>query len=82
MMPIAGQITNYFKPKYLIAAGMLIVGLGIWHMTGMSPQASFDFFAWGARVPNSRNAVPVYPDHDCIIRRPTSGQDQRGRLTN
>jgi MFS transporter, DHA2 family, multidrug resistance protein len=46
MMPIVGQITNYFKPKYLIAAGMLTVGLGI---TGMWPQASFDYFAW-ARV--------------------------------
>jgi DHA2 family multidrug resistance protein len=49
LMPGAGLITNYFPPKYLIAAGMLIVGLGIWHMTSLSPQASFDYFAW-ARI--------------------------------
>jgi hypothetical protein len=72
MMPLAGQITNYFTPNYLIAAGMPIVGLGIRHMTGMSPQAS-DYFA-GGRVPNSRPAVPVHPDHDRILRRPTSAQ--------
>jgi len=49
MMPIAGKVTNYVQPKYLMAAGMLLLALSMWHMTSLEPNASFDYFAW-ARV--------------------------------
>jgi DHA2 family multidrug resistance protein len=49
MMPIAGQVATMIQPKYMIACGMLVVAVAMWHMTSLSPDASFGFFAW-ARV--------------------------------
>jgi MFS transporter, DHA2 family, multidrug resistance protein len=49
LMPISGLITNYIQPKYLISAGILIMALGLWHMTSLTPDASFQYFEW-ARV--------------------------------
>jgi MFS transporter, DHA2 family, multidrug resistance protein len=49
VMPIAGQLTNLVQPKYLMAAGMLVLAAALWHFTSLSPNASFDYFAW-ARV--------------------------------
>src|SRR5262249_35061542 len=37
------------QPKYLIAAGMFLIAIAMWHMTSLSPEASFGYFAW-ARV--------------------------------
>ncbi|MGN6571761.1 MAG: DHA2 family efflux MFS transporter permease subunit [Pseudolabrys sp.] len=47
MMPLAGQITNYVQPKYLIAFGMVVIALAMWHMTALAPDATFHFFEWG-----------------------------------
>ena len=49
IVPVAGQIASIIQPRYLIATGMLIVTLAMWHMTLLVPDASFGFFAW-ARV--------------------------------
>jgi MFS transporter, DHA2 family, multidrug resistance protein len=49
MMPIAGQVTGYVQPKYLMAFGMFVVALSMWHLTSLTPTAGFDFFSW-ARV--------------------------------
>jgi DHA2 family multidrug resistance protein len=49
VMPIAGQIAGFVQPKYLIAAGMSLIALSMWHMTSLVPGADFGFFAW-ARV--------------------------------
>jgi DHA2 family multidrug resistance protein len=49
MMPLAGAITNRVQPKYLIAFGMAVIALAMWHMTSLVPDATFGFFAW-ARV--------------------------------
>lgn len=49
LMPIAGQITNHFQPKYLIALGMAVIAVAMWHMMPLTPDASFGFFAW-ARI--------------------------------
>jgi MFS transporter, DHA2 family, multidrug resistance protein len=46
MMPVAGVITNYIQPKYLIAFGMAVIAIAMWQMTSLSPHADFDFFAW------------------------------------
>jgi DHA2 family multidrug resistance protein len=49
MMPIAAQVTNFVQQKYLMAFGMLVIALAMWHLTSLPPDASFGFFAW-ARV--------------------------------
>ncbi len=45
MMPIAGRITSVIQPKYLMAAGMLVLGLALIDMTWLEPQADFRYFA-------------------------------------
>ena len=49
MMPISGQITNYIQPKYLIAFGLAVIAVAMWHMTSLPSDATFHFFEW-ARV--------------------------------
>ncbi len=49
MMPLAGQVANYIQAKYLIAAGMFIIALAMWHMTGLDGNISFGWLSW-ARV--------------------------------
>jgi DHA2 family multidrug resistance protein len=46
MMPIAAQATNLMQPKYLMAFGLLILALAMWHLTSLPPDASFGFFSW------------------------------------
>jgi MFS transporter, DHA2 family, multidrug resistance protein len=49
IMPIAGQISSHVQPKYLMALGMFIVALSMWHLTSLTPGADFSYFSW-ARV--------------------------------
>ncbi len=49
MMPAAGVISNRLQPKYLIAAGMAVVALAMWHLTSLNADSAFGYFAW-ARV--------------------------------
>ena len=49
MMPVAGAITNRVQPKYLMALGMAVIAIAMWHMTSLASDATFGFFAW-ARV--------------------------------
>ena len=49
LMPVSGFLANVVRPKYLIAAGMMLVALAMWHMTSLAPNVGFGFFAW-ARV--------------------------------
>jgi DHA2 family multidrug resistance protein len=45
IMPIAGRMTDAVQPKYLMAAGMLVLGLAMLDLTWLEPDASFAFFA-------------------------------------
>jgi len=49
LMPIAGRLTGFIQPKYLIAAGMFLIAIAMWHMTSLSPDADFGYFVW-ARI--------------------------------
>lgn len=49
MMPLAGQIANHIQAKYLIAAGMFIIVLAMWHMTGLDGHVTFGWLA-SARI--------------------------------
>src|ERR1700751_3289394 len=46
MMPIAGQVTGRFQPKYLMTLGLIGIALSMWYSTTLTPDASFDYFAW------------------------------------
>jgi DHA2 family multidrug resistance protein len=46
LMPVAGQITEYVQPKFVIAAALVILSLALWHTTNLAPEATFQYFAW------------------------------------
>jgi len=46
IMPIAGQVTGRFQPKYLMVLGLTGIMLSMWYSTSLTPNASFDYFAW------------------------------------
>ena len=46
LMPVAGKVAGSAQPKYLIAAGMAVIALAMWHMTSLAPDADFSYFAW------------------------------------
>jgi DHA2 family multidrug resistance protein len=46
IMPIAGQVTGRFQPKYLMVIGLTGIMLSMWYSTSLTPTASFDYFAW------------------------------------
>jgi len=46
MMPIAAVASNHIQPRYLMAFGMFIVALAMWHSTSLTPDASFKYFMW------------------------------------
>jgi DHA2 family multidrug resistance protein len=46
LMPVSGQASGRIEPRYLIAAAMIVVSVAMWHMTSLTPDASFGFFAW------------------------------------
>jgi DHA2 family multidrug resistance protein len=49
MMPIAGRLVSMVQPKYLIAAGGLIVAFSMWHLTGLNGDITYGYAAM-ARV--------------------------------
>ncbi len=49
LMAASGRLANLVQPKYLMAAGLLLVAAGMWHMTSLTADASFSYFTW-ARV--------------------------------
>jgi DHA2 family multidrug resistance protein len=46
LMPIAGQVTGRFQPKYLMTIGLTGIALSMWYSTSLTPNASFDYFGW------------------------------------
>ena len=46
VMPIAGLVTGHFQPKYLMVLGLTGIALSMWYSTSLTPDASFDYFAW------------------------------------
>jgi MFS transporter, DHA2 family, multidrug resistance protein len=46
IMPIAGQVTGRFQPKYLMSIGLAGIALSMWYSTSLPPDASFEYFGW------------------------------------
>jgi DHA2 family multidrug resistance protein len=49
MMPLSAQASRVIPPRYLMAFGMTVLALAMWHLTSLTPDAGFGYFAW-ARV--------------------------------
>jgi MFS transporter, DHA2 family, multidrug resistance protein len=49
VMPVVGQITGWIQPKYLMAVGMAVVAVAMWHLASLAAGADFGYFA-SARV--------------------------------
>jgi DHA2 family multidrug resistance protein len=49
MMPIVGNLLRFVQPKYLMAVGLTLTSLAMFHLTGFDTQVSFSHLAW-ARV--------------------------------
>ncbi len=47
MMPVAGYLTGKIQPKYLIGFGLAVVGLSMWHLTGLDGNITFSYAVWG-----------------------------------
>ena len=48
-MLAAGQVSRFVQPRYMMAGGLLVISLALYHFTALSPEADFWWFAW-ARV--------------------------------
>ena len=46
MMFVVGRLTGHIQPKYLIAAGAMIVALSMYGLTRLNGDVDFGFFAW------------------------------------
>jgi len=46
LMPVAALAANHIQPRYLMAFGMLLITMAMWHATSLPPDASFDYFVW------------------------------------
>jgi DHA2 family multidrug resistance protein len=46
LMLVAAQAANHIQPRYLMAFGMLLIAMAMWHSTSLPPDASFDYFVW------------------------------------
>jgi len=49
VFPIAGMLSRYVQPKYMMLAGLLITAGAMYHLTTFDTQVSFSYMAW-ARV--------------------------------
>jgi DHA2 family multidrug resistance protein len=45
MMIVAGRLSAYLQPRYMLAGGMLAIALAMWKFTSLSPNANFGWFA-------------------------------------
>ena len=49
IMPLAGQLTNRIQPRWLIIFGLSVVSLAMQHLTNLTADVDFAWFAW-ARI--------------------------------
>jgi MFS transporter, DHA2 family, multidrug resistance protein len=49
MMMVAGQLSRFVQPRILMAGALIAISLGLRVFTDLTPDTSFDWFAW-ARV--------------------------------
>jgi MFS transporter, DHA2 family, multidrug resistance protein len=57
VMAIAGQVSRFVQPRYLMAGALTVISLAMYHFTNLTPDANFGWFA-EARVMQMA-AIPV-----------------------
>jgi MFS transporter, DHA2 family, multidrug resistance protein len=45
LMPLVGQLTRFVPAKWMILFGLICVAAGLWHVTSLSPDAGYWYFA-------------------------------------
>jgi MFS transporter, DHA2 family, multidrug resistance protein len=45
-MALAGQVSRFAQPRYMMGGALVAIGIAMYHFTGLSPNADFDWFAW------------------------------------
>jgi MFS transporter, DHA2 family, multidrug resistance protein len=45
-MIIAGQVSRFLQPRYMMGGALIAISLALYHFTGLSPNANFAWFAW------------------------------------
>jgi DHA2 family multidrug resistance protein len=46
LFPLVGALTKFIQPKYLMAFGMLLTAISMYHLTGINAQASYSWLVW------------------------------------
>jgi DHA2 family multidrug resistance protein len=46
LMPVSGRLGGVVQPRLMMAVGMALIALGMWHSTSLEQGASFGYFAW------------------------------------
>lgn len=45
-MPIIGKLSNAVEARYMVFAGMVMLAMGMWYSTGISPDMDYSHFVW------------------------------------
>ena len=45
-MLVAGQVSRFLQPRWMMAGALAGIALAMWHFTDLSPSADFWWFAW------------------------------------
>jgi len=49
-MMVAGQVSRFIQPRWMMAGALLWIGLAMWRFTSLAPQADFWWFAWARAI--------------------------------
>ncbi|HEX5657575.1 MAG TPA: MFS transporter, partial [Polyangiales bacterium] len=61
MMPVAGKLASLFDPRRVLAAGGLVLVLGLWQLTALSPDTGASDLAWPLVVRSLGTALMFLP---------------------
>ncbi len=45
MMIVAGRVSSFIQPRYMMAFALIVIALSMYHFTNLAPDASFAWFA-------------------------------------
>lgn len=45
MMIVAGQVSAFIAPRYMLGGALLFIAVALYHFTGLSPEADFTWFS-------------------------------------
>jgi MFS transporter, DHA2 family, multidrug resistance protein len=46
LMPVSGKLVTKIQPRYMITAGMVLSGMGMWTTSHVSPDTSYQTLVW------------------------------------